>query len=103
MKGYLETIPFLYLIGGKDSYEQEADQLALVFMARSGYQPNAAVSLLSRLLDTRSESNNQHYRPNSLKERLDRVKAGVQLFQRSGIDFVVYPDRLRQIKSLLDH
>jgi len=50
---------FETLIQGRlDAYEQEADQLALVFMARSGYQPGAAVTLLSRLLDARSESNN---------------------------------------------
>jgi len=95
---------FETLIQGRlDAYEQEADQLALVFMARSGYQPGAAVTLLSRLLDARSESNNQHYRPNSLKERLDRVKSGLQQYQQSGINFVVYPDKLQQIKSQLNY
>jgi hypothetical protein len=41
---------------------------------RSGYNPQAGEALLTRLLNTRYESNNQHYRRQSVQERLKLIK-----------------------------
>lgn len=93
---------FETLIQGRlDAYEDEADQLALVFMARAGYQPNASLSLLSRLLDTRYESNNQHYRTTSLKSRLDRVRMGIDTYTQSRAAFFTHTERLQRMKNRL--
>jgi hypothetical protein len=60
---------FEYLIQGRmDQYEQEADQVGMIYAARAGYDPHGLVSLLGRMQS--NQSNNEHYRPEIIVKRL---------------------------------
>lgn len=65
---------FESLIQGRlDQYEREADYFAIMYMARAGYEPQASITLLNRLSRSGLESNNQHYRSQSIRERIGWV------------------------------
>jgi len=66
---------FESLIEGRlDIYEAEADAFALLYIARTGYDPQAASDLLQRMASRNAASNNQHYRPESTKDRASRIQ-----------------------------
>jgi len=88
--------------GRLDAYEEEADELALLFMVRSGYDPRAGESLLNKLLNTRYESNNQHYRRESVKERLAMLKNKLNRYYNPRLRFVNDHPRFATAKALLD-
>lgn len=67
------------LISGRlDAYEAEADSLALLFMARAAYDYRVSGELLNRLLASRLDSNNQHYRKASLRQRLEYLRENLR-------------------------
>lgn len=63
--------------GRLDAYEKEADALAILFAARAGYSPLELRSALQRLLNAKTNSNNQHYRKDFLQMRLNWIDEGL--------------------------
>ncbi len=61
--------------GRLDAYEQEADELGMLLAGRAGYDPTTLSSLLSRLLNASGDSNNQHYRKENIKSRMNWVNS----------------------------
>lgn len=59
--------------GRLDAYEQEADELGMILAARAGYNPVVLSSLLNRLNRSSQQSNNQHYRKESIQKRMNWV------------------------------
>lgn len=91
------------LIQGRlDEYEEEADQLALCFMARAGYDPMAGNNLLLKLQATRYESNNQHYRRDSVTQRLDWIKSSLAKYQKSKQKYLDHTLRFYRFKAMPD-
>lgn len=91
------------LIEGRlDKYEAEADELALIYCSRSGYDPDASVKLLNTLINTRYESNNQHYRKASLRERHAQLGARLKRFKNPKLHYLNSLDRFDTFKALLD-
>jgi len=91
------------LIQGRlDEYEEEADILGMLFTARSGYDPTVAPKLITRLLNTRYESNNQHYRKDSIRLRSGWIGKESGKYQKTKQGFFQNESRYLQHKSLLD-
>lgn len=88
--------------GRLDAYEEEADELATLFLVRSGYTPKAGEELLTKLLNTRYESNNQHYRRESVKQRLTLLQKKLNRFTNPRLRFVNDHPRFANVKALLD-
>ncbi len=85
---------FETLIEGRlDQYEQEADRNGILYMARSGYNPQSAFELLQRLYQQSPKSNNQHYRPDSIRDRLSVVKKSVLPYSGTRLRFFDFKDR----------
>jgi hypothetical protein len=84
-----------------DEYEEEKPTFWNAVTARSGYDPHLAPKLITRLLNTRYESNNQHYRKDSIRLRSGWIarKAGSirkqAAFSKTKAEYL-------QHKSLLD-
>lgn len=55
--------------GRLEKYEQEADQVGMIYAARAGYNPRALGTLLNRMAG--NKSNNEHYTAQSINKRLD--------------------------------
>jgi len=88
--------------GRLDTYEEEADAVALLLLARSGYNPKAGEELLTKLLNTRYESNNQHYRRQSVQERLKLIKTKTARLKNSRLHFISDHPRFTTHKAFLD-
>jgi|GEM_PF-3478344 len=88
--------------GRLDAYEEEADELALLFIARSGYDPQAGITLLTKLLNTRYESNNQHYRRESVKQRLSLMKNKLGRYKVPKLVFAMDNPRFAGFHNQLD-
>ena len=89
--------------GRLDAYEQEADAIGLVYSARTGYSPLASQVLLNRLINTRYESNNQHYRRESVKQRQAWLDQELEAYRRMNVDYLDQVSRWKRMKKLLDH
>jgi hypothetical protein len=82
------------LISGRlDAYEEEADRLALSFMARAAYDYRVSSGLLNRLLSSRIESNNQHYRKESLRQRLLFLRENLRRLEPMNLPLYSFPDK----------
>jgi len=82
------------LIEGRlDAYEREADDLGILFAARAGYDPAQSLELLKRLYSTRTRSNNEHYRPESIMQRVNWVKELSSKHQKRKQKYFSHPDR----------
>ncbi|MDD2332326.1 MAG: M48 family metalloprotease [Candidatus Cloacimonetes bacterium] len=85
------------LIDGRlDAYEKEADDFGILFTARAGYDPSQSIELLNRLLASRSQSNNQHYRPESISERTTWVKRQAALHSKPRQKYFTHSARWQQ-------
>jgi hypothetical protein len=85
---------FETLIEGRlDQYEQEADRNGILYIARSGYNPQAAAELLQRLYQQSPKSNNQHYRPESIRDRLTAVKRNVLPYTGTRLKYFDFKER----------
>jgi len=82
------------LISGRlDAYEEEADRLALLFMARATYDYQVSGELLNRLLASRIDSNNQHYRKESLRQRLALLRDSQSGMNRGNLTLYSFEDK----------
>jgi len=91
------------LIQGRlDEYEEEADLLGMLFTARSGYDPGVAPNLIARLLNTRYESNNQHYRRDSIRQRSVWIGQESARYKPGKLPYFLQENRYNQHKLLLD-
>lgn len=85
--------------GRLDMYEQEADSFGLLYLARTGYDPQAAVNLLMRLNRNASASNNQHYRPESIKERLNWVSKDASRYNSRKLKYFTHTERFTSYRN----
>ncbi|MBN1327081.1 MAG: M48 family metalloprotease [Candidatus Cloacimonetes bacterium] len=70
-------------------YEEEADFLAIIYSARAGYDANQILNILNRLLDSNSESTNEHYTTSQIETRIEDIQKNLK--------------RLVLSKKLFDH
>ena len=69
--------------GRLNEYEDEADRIGLRYAARSGYDPQSLVNLLTRMRErTGLATANTHYSSRQIQERLDRVRSHVAGMRR---------------------
>lgn len=94
---------FESLIQGRlDAYEKEADAVALRYLARAGYNPSAASNILARLHATRYESNNQHYRKESIAQRIMWLKSEMQAYRSPKNKFFDHSRRWQDMQYLIN-
>jgi hypothetical protein len=55
-------------------YELDADRIGLIYAARSGYNPKAMVSILTRIKKAKTKSTNEHYTIQQIEQRLMGIK-----------------------------
>lgn len=60
--------------GRLSNYEEEADEIGLLYAARAGYEPKAMISLLKRIGSSKSVSGAEHYSKSQNLLRIDRLK-----------------------------
>ena len=68
--------------GRLQAYEKEADELAVIYAARAGYNSRQMLTLLQRLKSSSSQSTNEHYTQDQITERIEIVRdelAGITL------------------------
>lgn len=76
---------FNMLINGRlQSYEQEADRLGLMFMARTGFDPRAAKAILTRINSTAYSPVNEHYTKQNINARLGWLSQEMKQFTQPG-------------------
>ncbi|MCD4819841.1 MAG: M48 family metalloprotease [Candidatus Cloacimonetes bacterium] len=63
--------------GRLKDFEDEADELALLYMIRAGYDQKAAISILKRLSVSKMSSDNEHYTHEQITERLKHLKSKI--------------------------
>lgn len=67
------------LIEGRlDEYEEEADNLGMIYAIRAGYAPQGMISLLQRMVSANVLSNNEHYRPEINQHRIERMTVNLR-------------------------
>ena len=59
--------------GRLQSYEKEADELAVLYASRAGYDGRQMLDLLQRLKHSSSQTNNEHYTQEQIEERIERI------------------------------
>ncbi len=59
--------------GRLQSYEKEADELAVIYASRAGYNSRHMLNLLQRLNHSSSKTNNEHYTQEQIEERIERI------------------------------
>ncbi len=59
--------------GRLGDYEEEADEMGLLYAVRSGYDPHAMATLLNRMGTGHSMTNSEHYSPAQNKLRISRL------------------------------
>jgi len=66
---------FETLVNGRlEEYEKEADELAVIFASRAGYDGKALLTLLQRMKNINSQSTNEHYTQNQIVDRISMTK-----------------------------
>ena len=66
---------FETLVNGRlEEYEKEADELAVIFASRAGYDGKALLTLLQRMKNINSQSTNEHYTQKQILDRIDMTK-----------------------------
>ncbi len=60
--------------GRLQAYEKEADELAVIYAARAGYDSRQMLTLLQRLRSSSSQSTNEHYTQDQIAERIEIVR-----------------------------
>ncbi|MEA2096441.1 MAG: M48 family metalloprotease [Candidatus Cloacimonadota bacterium] len=65
--------------GRLQAYEKEADELAILYASRAGYNGRHMLNLLQRLKHSSTITNNEHYTQEQIEERIDRVSENLSL------------------------
>ena len=66
---------FETLINGRlEKYEKEADELAIIFASRAGYNGKEMLTLLNRLKTNSSQTTNEHYTQKQITDRLALIQ-----------------------------
>ncbi len=75
--------------GRLEAYERNADELAILYTLRAGYDVRQLLSLLHRLKHASTRSNNKHYTQDQIAERIIRIEKKL--------------DKLTLSRNLFDH
>ncbi|NQT65088.1 MAG: M48 family metalloprotease [FCB group bacterium] len=78
--------------GRLQDYEQEADELAVLYASRAGYNSRQMLNLLQRLKHSSSKTNNEHYTQEQIEERIERISENLNSLPLS-IDLFYHQDR----------
>ncbi|MCK5051541.1 MAG: M48 family metalloprotease [Candidatus Cloacimonetes bacterium] len=78
--------------GRLQSYEKEADELAVIYASRAGYNSRHMLNLLQRLKHSSSKTNNEHYTQEQIEERIERISENLSLLPLSS-DLFDHKDR----------
>jgi hypothetical protein len=78
--------------GRLHSYEKEADELAVLYASRAGYNGRHMLNLLQRLKHSSSKTNNEHYTQEQIEERIERISENLSSLPLS-IDLFDLKDR----------
>ncbi len=78
--------------GRLQSYEKEADELAISYASRAGYDSRHMVNLLQRLKHSSSKTNNEHYTQEQIEERIERINENLSSLPMSS-DLFDHKDR----------
>ena len=66
---------FETLVNGRmEQYEKEADELAVIFASRAGYNGEELLTLLNRLKNNSSQTTNEHYTQKQITDRIGMMK-----------------------------
>ncbi|MCD4796838.1 MAG: M48 family metalloprotease [Candidatus Cloacimonetes bacterium] len=69
---------FETVINGRlQAYEKEADELAVIFAARAGYNSRQFLTLLKRMKSSSSQSTNEHYTQEQIEKRIKLIKKAI--------------------------
>jgi uncharacterized protein YraI len=73
---------FETLVNGRlAEYEQEADELAVIYASRAGYDGKSLLQLLNRLKSSASQSTNEHYTQGQISDRIQMVSSYLNRIQ----------------------
>ena len=78
--------------GRLQSYEKEADVLAVIYASRAGYDSRHILNLLLRLKHSSSKTNNEHYTQEQIEERIERISENLSSLPLSS-DLFDHKDR----------
>jgi len=78
--------------GRLQSYEKEADELAVIYASRAGYDSKQMLNLLQRLKHSSSKTNNEHYTQAQIEERIERISKSLSSLPLSS-DLFDHKDR----------
>lgn len=70
--------------GRLQSYEKEADELAVLYASRAGYNGMHMLNLLQRLKHSSSKTYNEHYTQEQIDERIRRISNNLSSLQLNG-------------------
>jgi len=69
--------------GRLQAYEKEADELAVLYASRAGYNGRYMLNLLQRLKHSSSKTNNEHYTQEQIDDRIERISNNLAALQLS--------------------
>lgn len=85
--------------GRLGDYEEEADEIGLLYAARSGYEPQAMLDFLKRVGSTHSMQGTEHYSPAQNDLRIKRLSKYLKhkRWQKKGL--TLHTERFNRIKK----
>ncbi len=85
--------------GRLSDYEEEADKLGLLYAVRSGYDPTAMVSLLSRMGKDHSTKGSEHYSPSQNKLRTSHLTKYIKNKRWKSKHYKKHAERFTKLSS----
>jgi len=70
--------------GRLEEYEEEADELAVLYASRAGYDGRQILNLLMRLKHASAKTNNEHYTQSQIEERIERISKNLSSLPVNG-------------------
>lgn len=70
--------------GRLQAYEKEADELAVLYASRAGYNGSHMLNLLQRLKHSSSQTNNEHYTQEQIEKRIERISKNLSTLPLNG-------------------
>ncbi len=84
--------------GRLGEYEEEADEIGLLYAARSGYDPNAMLDLLRRMNNNNLVAENEHYSAAQNDLRIKRLKKYLSNKRWKKMHLMLHTERFNKIK-----